>query len=62
MVRHIVSALWMVGSGKLTEADFLILLKGYKTNKQNWKVAPPNGLYLYKINYNIEILEILTRD
>jgi tRNA pseudouridine38-40 synthase len=51
MIRHIVSALWMVGSGKITVDDFIHLLNGPKSIKQNWKVAPPNGLYLYKINY-----------
>ena len=51
MIRHIVSALWMVGSGKLTTNEFITLLNGAKSTKQHWKVAPPNGLYLYKINY-----------
>ncbi len=51
MIRHIVSALWMVGSGKLTTNDFLRLLDGHKAEKQMWKVAAPNGLFLYKINY-----------
>lgn len=51
MIRHIVSALWMVGSGKLSVNDFLTLLNGPKIEKQKWKVASPNGLFLYKINY-----------
>lgn len=51
MIRHIVSALWMVGSGKLSKADFIQLLNGQKSEKQLWKVAPPNGLFLYNINY-----------
>lgn len=51
MIRHIVSALWMVGSGKMSIEDFLTLLKGPKSQKQHWKVAPPNGLLLYKISY-----------
>lgn len=51
MIRHIISALWMVGSGKLSTQDFLELLNGPKTNKQMWRVAPPNGLFLYKVNY-----------
>ena len=51
MIRHIVSALWMVGSGKLSKKDFLTLLNGPKNTKQHWKVAPANGLILYKINY-----------
>lgn len=54
MIRHIVSGLWMVGSGKISPADFKILLDGQKSEKQLWKVAPPNGLFLYKINYSGE--------
>jgi tRNA pseudouridine38-40 synthase len=51
MIRHIVSALWMVGSGKLSFDEFITLLNGQKNEKQMWKVATPVGLYLYKINY-----------
>lgn len=51
MIRHIVSALWMVGSGKISIEDFMKLLDGPKSAKQLWKVASPNGLFLYKINY-----------
>lgn len=51
MIRHIVSALWMVGSGKLTTEDFLHQLNGPKKEKRIWKVAAANGLFLYKINY-----------
>lgn len=55
MIRHIVSALWLVGSGKLSKEEFLFLLdgpkNGPKSNKQRWKVAPANGLILYRINY-----------
>lgn len=51
MIRHIVSALWMVGSGKLSVEEFLTLLNGPKNPKQQWKVAPPNGLFLYRITY-----------
>jgi len=54
MIRHIVSALWMVGSGKLSTDDFLNLLNGPKSPKQNWKVAAPNGLFLYQITYREE--------
>lgn len=52
MIRHIVSSLWMVGSGKLTTNEFMNILNGPKSEKQLWKVAPPNGLFLYRINYN----------
>ena len=51
MIRHIVSALWMVGSGKLSIQEFMKLLNGPKSLKQIWKVAPPNGLFLYQIDY-----------
>lgn len=51
MIRHIVSALWMVGSQKMTSKEFLVLLDGPKSTKQRWRVAPPNGLFLCRINY-----------
>lgn len=51
MIRHIVSAIWMVGSGKISSQEFIALLNSPKDNKQRWKVASPNGLYLYRINY-----------
>ena len=51
MIRHIVSALWMVGTGKLSEKEFLELLTGPKSQKQKWKIAPANGLIFYKIYY-----------
>jgi tRNA pseudouridine38-40 synthase len=51
MIRHIVSALWMVGSGRLTTEDFLYQLHGPKREKRIWKVAPANGLFLYEIKY-----------
>lgn len=52
MIRHIVSALWMVGSGKLSTDDFIKLLDAPKSKRQLWKVASPNGLFLYRINYS----------
>lgn len=51
MIRHLVSALWMAGSGKLSPDDFITLLNGPKAEKQLWKVASPNGLFLFRINY-----------
>ncbi len=51
MIRHLMSALWMVGSNKLSVEEFLALIDGPKKEKQLWKVASPNGLYLYKISY-----------
>jgi tRNA pseudouridine38-40 synthase len=50
MIRHIVSGLWMVGSGKITPTDFLNYLNGPACNKQLWKVSSPNGLFLFRIN------------
>lgn len=51
MIRHIVSGLWMVGTGKLSTQDFFDLLYGEKRDKRIWKVAPPNGLFLIDIRY-----------
>lgn len=51
MVRHIVSSLWMVGSGRLSPADFETLMQGPKREKRIWKVAPPYGLFLHEIQY-----------
>lgn len=51
MIRHMVSALWRVGSGKITVEEFLFLLNGSKSENQLWKVASPNGLFLYRINF-----------
>ncbi len=52
MIRHVISALWMVGSGKISTDDFLKLLDGPKSEKTMWKVAAPNGLFLYRVNYS----------
>lgn len=51
MIRHLMSATWMVGSGKLTTDEFLHLLNGPKRDQKLWKVAPSQGLFLYKLNY-----------
>ncbi len=51
MIRHIVSGLWMVGSGKMPKEEFVALIDGPKSQKQLWKVASPSGLFLYKIEY-----------
>jgi tRNA pseudouridine38-40 synthase len=52
MIRHIVSALWMVGSEKLSIEKFDELLLGPQLTKRMWKPAPANGLFLYKIKYS----------
>lgn len=49
MVRHLMSALWLVGSCKISPIEFSLLLDGPKRTKRLWKVAPPHGLYLYRI-------------
>lgn len=51
MIRHIVSALWMVGSGKISVVEFKQLLNTSKRDQHIWKVAPANGLFLYKIEF-----------
>ncbi len=51
MIRHTIRGLWMVGSGRLTEQEFASLLDAPKVEKQLWKVASPNGLFLYRIKY-----------
>lgn len=50
MVRHLMSALWLVGGGKLSAAEFSALLNGSDKSKRLWKVAAPQGLYLYRFN------------
>ncbi len=51
MIRHLVSALWMVGNRKFSTEDFFVLLNGPKREKRLWKAAHPKGLCLYRINY-----------
>lgn len=49
MVRHLMSALYLVGSGKMSVDEFSNLLEGPLKDKRLWKVASARGLYLYKI-------------
>jgi tRNA pseudouridine38-40 synthase len=51
MVRHLMSALWLVGSGKISPEEFSLLLSGCEKGKRLWKAASPQGLYLYQFNY-----------
>jgi tRNA pseudouridine38-40 synthase len=51
MVRHLMSALWLVGSGRMSPEEFSLLLHGPLRTKRLWKVASPRGLYLYQFNY-----------
>lgn len=50
MVRHLMSALWLVGRGKISPNDFSLLLNGPEKTKRLWKVASARGLYLYRFN------------
>lgn len=51
MVRHLMSALWLVGGGKISPEEFSALINGIPKTKRLWKVADPRGLYLYRIKY-----------
>lgn len=51
MVRHLVSALWLVGRRKISPEEFSVLLNSQEKGEQLWKAAPSRGLYLYRINY-----------
>jgi tRNA pseudouridine38-40 synthase len=51
MIRHLMTAIWKVGNGRLTVEEFLNLLDGPKREKSLWKVANPKGLFLWRINY-----------
>lgn len=51
MVRHLVGALWLVGSGRLSVEDFSRYLHGELREQRPWKKADPRGLYLLKVNY-----------
>ncbi|MBL7664512.1 MAG: tRNA pseudouridine(38-40) synthase TruA [Bacteriovoracaceae bacterium] len=51
MIRHLMSALWLVGSEKMTVKEFMQLLEGPKQEKRKWKPAVAKGLFLYQISY-----------
>ncbi len=51
MLRNLVAGLWMVSSGKLTLADWNLLLSGAGEKKQRWRPAPAQGLWLESIVY-----------
>ena len=51
MIRHLMTALWKVGNGRITVAEFQELLNGPKKEKTLWKVAHPKGLFLWRIDY-----------
>lgn len=51
MVRHLMSALWLVGGGKISKDEFKLLLNGPVKSSRLWKVASPRGLYLYQFKF-----------
>lgn len=51
MIRHLMTAMWKVGNGRLTTQEFMLLLNGPKKAKPMWKVAHPKGLFLCRIKY-----------
>lgn len=51
MIRHLIAALWMVGTEKLTVDEFKALLEGPRNPKQQWKIATARGLHLYRVTY-----------
>lgn len=51
MVRHLVGALWLVGSGKISKEDFAHYLYGELKEQRPWKKADPRGLFLLKVSY-----------
>jgi len=51
MVRHLVGALWEVGSAKLSVDEFAKLLRGDLKPQRPWKKADPKGLFLVKVHY-----------
>jgi len=55
MVRHLMSAIWMIGGERISVDEFKRLLNGPLKKKRLWKVASPRGLFLYKINFKTEI-------
>lgn len=55
MIRHLMTALWKVGNGRLTVEEFKLLLDGPKRTKTLWKVAHPKGLFLWRIEYPVNL-------
>ncbi len=50
MVRLLMGALWNVGRGKISIEEFRAALNGKKVPRLG-PVAPPNGLYMVRVNY-----------
>lgn len=51
MVRNIISALYDIGRGKMTIAQFKKVLAGKQRTNLRSITAPPQGLVLYKVKY-----------
>jgi tRNA pseudouridine38-40 synthase len=55
MVRLLVGTLWNIGVGKVSLEELKEALQGQIPDKQKLgKVAPPEGLYLYQVHYDID--------
>lgn len=50
MVRLLVGAVWNIGRGKITIDDLTVALGAQKTQRLG-PVAPPEGLYMVRVNY-----------
>ncbi len=57
MVRAIVGTLLKVGTGKISNTDFIKIIES-KDRKQAGESAPAHGLYLTKVQYPKEILNV----
>jgi tRNA pseudouridine38-40 synthase len=51
MIRHLTTALWKVGNGRLEVSEFQRLLTMTERVKPTWKLASPKGLFLGRIDY-----------
>lgn len=51
MIRHLMSALWKAGNGKLSVEEFHELLSGPGREDRLWRAAHPKGLFLWKIDF-----------
>ena len=50
MVRLLMGALWNIGRGKISLEEFRSALGPTKVQRLG-PVAPPNGLYMVRVNY-----------
>lgn len=52
MIRHLMSALWKAGNGRLGVDEFRRLLTGPGRERPTWKLASPKGLFLTRIEFS----------